>query len=54
MRFFLLVYQYCADEVSELTNTFLAEDGIGFAAELGGVTGDHLLIARMVRVFRYA
>jgi len=21
MRFFLLVYQYCADEVAELTNT---------------------------------
>ena len=37
MRFFLLVYQYCPDEVSELTNTFLAKDGIGFAAELDGV-----------------
>lgn len=52
MRFFLLVYQYCADEVSELTDTFLAEDGIGFAAELGGVPIDHLLVPRMVRVFR--
>ena len=35
MRFFLLVYQYCPHEVAELTDTFLAKDGIGFAAELG-------------------
>ena len=52
MRFFLLVYQYCPHEVSELTNTFLAEDGIGFAAELGGVPIDHLLVPRMIRIFR--
>jgi len=32
-RFFLLfVDEYCADEVSELTNTFLAKDGIGVIA----------------------
>ena len=44
MRFFLLVYQYCANEVAELTDTFLAEDGIGFAAELGSMTFHHLLV----------
>ena len=53
MRFFLLVYQYSADEVAELTDTFLAEDGIGFAAELGSMTFHHLLIPRMIRIFRY-
>ena len=52
MRFFLLVYQYCAHEVAELTDTFLAEDGIGFAAELGSMAFHHLLVPRMVRIFR--
>ena len=49
----LFMAEDCPDEVTELTDTLLAEDGIGFAVKLGGVTGDHLLIAGMVRVFRY-
>ena len=52
MRFFLLVYQYCPHEVAELTDTFLAEDGIGFAAELGSMTFHHLPVPRMIRIFR--
>ena len=52
MRFFLLVYQYCPHEVAELTDTFLAKDGIGFAAELGSMTFHHLLVPRMIRIFR--
>jgi len=50
--FMLFVDQYCADEVAELTNTFLAKDGIGVAAELGGMTFHHLPVPRMVRIFR--
>ena len=45
--FLLFVYQYCADEIAELTDTFLAEDGIGLAAELGSMTFHHLLVPRM-------
>ena len=33
MRFLLLVYQYSPYEVAELTDMFLAEDGIGLAAD---------------------
>jgi hypothetical protein len=36
--FLLLVAKYCPHEVAELADSFLAEDGIGFAAELGCMT----------------
>ena len=39
-----------ADEVAKLADT-LADGGFGCAAELGGMTRHHLLIAGMVRVF---
>ena len=50
--FLLFVAENGSDEVAELADTFLAEDGIGFAVELGGVARNHLLVPRMIRIFR--